>query len=247
MKRGLARRLQEFGPADVQGIAREGGSKIGLVELVGREGGDPDFEAAIAQLVSRYRDVLWSARLEAAMFPRMVGEYQARFGIDPEKFQDHLPMVAIIREGDIVETLKPWRVFGRATAQRGSLVRQIDSFVYKTAITHTPKPKKVAEESGPAVNREKSFPVKVSRAGQTREIAVYENENLLQGSLDRGVELDYSCKQGKCDSCKVKVLKGGENLSAPTAGEKEMLADQIKEGYRLSCQVSVSGPVEVKQ
>lgn len=247
MTRGVARRLRGLGPADLQRITREEASRAGLVELVGGEGGDPDYENAIVEVVSRYPDALWPARLEATMFPKMVGEYLARRGIDFRKFEEHLPMVAIVRDGEIVEILKPWTVFGRVTAQRQSLVRQIDSFVYKSAVTHTPKPKKAEEPAGPAVNKEKSFPVKVGRAGQTREISVYENENLLQGALDRGVQLEYSCRQGKCDSCKVKVLKGGENLSEPTAGEKDVLADQLKRGYRLSCQASVRGPVEVEQ
>ena len=83
--------------------------------------------------------------------------------------------------------------------------------------------------------------------GVEHELELKENERMLDAALERDVELDYSCREGMCDSCKVRVLAGLENLSEPTKEELDMLGDDVKRGFRLSCQVLVKGPVRIMQ
>ncbi len=91
-------------------------------------------------------------------------------------------------------------------------------------------------------------PMTVTVGGQTYNLQVRTGENMLDAALDRDVDLDYSCKEGSCDTCMVKILKGRENLNDITPQERDMLDnDQLEAGYRLSCMVVVKGPVEFVQ
>lgn len=83
--------------------------------------------------------------------------------------------------------------------------------------------------------------------GEEYELEVNEGELMLDAALDRDVELDYSCREGMCDSCMVRILAGAENLSPPTQEEIDMLGDDVQKGFRLSCQVRMNGPVKVMQ
>lgn len=84
--------------------------------------------------------------------------------------------------------------------------------------------------------------------GTRHELQVGAGENLLDAALERNVDLDYSCKEGSCDTCTVRILKGMENLSPVRDEERDMLGDDlIKEGHRLACIISIHGPVELVQ
>lgn len=84
--------------------------------------------------------------------------------------------------------------------------------------------------------------------GQPFEMFVDDGENLLDAAIDRGVPIEFDCKSGVCDTCRVQVLRGIENLSAPTDEEFVMLGeDRVHAGWRLSCQATVHGPVEISQ
>jgi len=83
--------------------------------------------------------------------------------------------------------------------------------------------------------------------GEEYELEVNEGELILDAALDRDVELDYSCREGMCDSCMVRILAGAENVTAPTQEEIDMLGDDVKKGFRLSCQARMNGPVKVMQ
>ena len=89
--------------------------------------------------------------------------------------------------------------------------------------------------------------VKVLLGGKEFNVEIPKDENLLDGVNDKGVDVKWDCKSGVCDTCKVLVVKGMENLSPPNDNEKNMLGDLINKGYRLSCQVVAHGPVEFKQ
>jgi|GEM_PF-3417223 len=101
----------------------------------------------------------------------------------------------------------------------------------------------------PPLERKEGEPIKmyVILDGQQYELEVNEGENMLDAALDREVELDYSCRNGSCDSCLVRILAGINNLSPPTPEEVAMLGDEIQKGFRLSCQVKVHGPVKLLQ
>lgn len=91
------------------------------------------------------------------------------------------------------------------------------------------------------------IPMKVIVGGQEFLLDVGPGENLLTAALDRDVAVDYSCLEGLCDSCAVRVLEGLENLSPPTKEEFDMLGEDVHRGMRLACQVKVNGPVTIEQ
>lgn len=93
-------------------------------------------------------------------------------------------------------------------------------------------------------------PYRVHLGGQVFDLMVNAGENLLHAALDRNVELDFSCLEGNCDSCQVKVLKGREFLSPITSQERDMIDEEdLKAGERLACMVTIvgGGPIEVQQ
>jgi ferredoxin len=101
-------------------------------------------------------------------------------------------------------------------------------------------------EAVPAGPRE-MIQVKVLLGGTEYNVEIPKGENLLDSVNDKGVDVKWDCKSGVCDTCQVHVLSGMENLSAPTDAEFDMLGDKVKQGYRLSCQVTANGPCAVKQ
>ena len=109
-----------------------------------------------------------------------------------------------------------------------------------------PEDEKPTEDAAPAAPK-KMLAIKVTIGGALKEIQVAEGGNLLDECLDHGAELDWQCKAGVCDSCKVHVLKGMENLSAVTDNERTMLEGLVDQGWRLSCQCTISGVVELNQ
>lgn len=84
--------------------------------------------------------------------------------------------------------------------------------------------------------------------GTTHTLEVNSGENMLDAALDRDVDLEYSCKDGGCDTCTVKILSGMEFLEDIYDEERDMLdEDELASGHRLSCLVHVRGPVELVQ
>lgn len=89
--------------------------------------------------------------------------------------------------------------------------------------------------------------VKVLLGGEEFNVEIPKDENLLDGVNDKGVAVKWDCKSGVCDTCKVKIVAGMENLSPVNDNERNMLGDDVNKGYRLSCQVTAHGPCQVKQ
>jgi ferredoxin len=89
--------------------------------------------------------------------------------------------------------------------------------------------------------------VKVVLGGVDHAVEIPKGENLLDGVNEKGVDVKWDCKSGVCDTCKVLVTVGIENLTPPTDAEESMLGDLIKQGYRLACQVQTNGPCQIKQ
>ncbi len=238
----------DLGPADVQRLGKDE-ERAGVVELHWRDRVLPGLAEAVAEVADRYPEALWAGRLDVSLFPKMVREFLERTGMPETDFYGALPAVGLVRGGELYQVAAIRPLFQRGEARLRSLAQQVDAFAYKMAVTYRPRPK-AQETTVPRyqVNREKQVAVRVTRGGATRDLELYELENLLDGVLERGMELDYSCKQGKCDTCKVRVLKGAENLTEPSEGERQVLGEEgLAEGYRLSCQAHVKGPVEIVQ
>ena len=68
------------------------------------------------------------------------------------------------------------------------------------------------------------------------------DETILDAARRAGAPLGNSCGGvGVCSRCKVQVVEGAENLSAPT----RMESTRVSGNERLACQAVVMGDVEV--
>ena len=57
-------------------------------------------------------------------------------------------------------------------------------------------------------------------------------DTLLEGAIKEHKILSYSCKSGRCNSCKVKVIHGS---TVSIGDENGLTQDEINEGYILTC------------
>ncbi len=71
---------------------------------------------------------------------------------------------------------------------------------------------------------------------------------LLHIILAQGYDWMHACGgKGKCTTCKVIILSGGQHLgSTSEAEEKFRLLGRLKDGERLSCQCMVTGDISIK-
>ena len=73
------------------------------------------------------------------------------------------------------------------------------------------------------------------------------NETVLDAARRADAPIGNSCGSvGVCGRCRVRVLAGAENLSAPTTIELRVAGQRgFKSDERLACQSAVLGDVEV--
>ena len=82
-----------------------------------------------------------------------------------------------------------------------------------------------------------------------RTVDTEEGSSILDTALSSGVTLYHTCGgNASCSTCRVKVLKGAENLSIIEDAEAQVLDSfDLKPPFRLGCQARVtSGEVEVE-
>jgi ferredoxin, 2Fe-2S len=86
-----------------------------------------------------------------------------------------------------------------------------------------------------------------SQPGADRQLFVRPNEPLLAQLLAQGVAIRSSCGgHGVCTDCVVKVVRGADNCSFLNELEQKKLGNVTHlTGERLSCQLSVVGPVRL--
>lgn len=137
-------------------------------------------------------------------------------------------------------------VFNAACHQHHEVVHHTSSYVQLTREV-LPGEESQAEAAPVEQKPKEMIPIKVILGGKEYSVEIPKDENLLDGVNEKGVGVKWDCKSGVCDTCKVKVLAGGENLSAPNDNEKNMLGDLINKGYRLCCQVTAHGSCTIEQ
>lgn len=76
-----------------------------------------------------------------------------------------------------------------------------------------------------------------------RKFEARSDESLLDAALRQGVVLDYSCRTGRCSSCKGRV-RSGETAAA--YDELGLSAEDCAQGYVLTCVRQARGPVELE-
>ena len=79
-----------------------------------------------------------------------------------------------------------------------------------------------------------------------RTLQVDSGTTILRAAHGAGVEITATCGgRGRCTSCRVKFVAG--LIPPPTVMDELQLGDElVRDGYRLSCQCAVSGPVTVR-
>ena len=84
--------------------------------------------------------------------------------------------------------------------------------------------------------------------GTSEPIQVEKGTSILQVALDNNIDLEHFCGGScSCSTCRVEVLKGGQNLSKIQPNEADVLgAKRVAKGDRLSCQAKVNGEVQVR-
>jgi 3-ketosteroid 9alpha-monooxygenase subunit B len=84
--------------------------------------------------------------------------------------------------------------------------------------------------------------LEVELDGEVHELEWPESVKLLDLLLDAGLDAPYSCREGACSACAMKVVEGEVTLEANSVLEKE----DLEEGWRLACQAHpVSDVVKV--
>src|SRR5256885_3130969 len=79
-----------------------------------------------------------------------------------------------------------------------------------------------------------------------RELTVAAGTSILRAAHDGGVDVTATCGgRGRCTSCRVKFIEG--TIPPPTIMDEIQLGDDlVREGYRLSCQCTVTEPITVQ-
>jgi len=79
-----------------------------------------------------------------------------------------------------------------------------------------------------------------------RELTVAPGVSILTAAHDGGVDVSATCGgRGRCTSCRVKFIEG--TIPPPTIMDEIQLGDDlVREGYRLSCQCTVTEPITVQ-
>jgi ring-1,2-phenylacetyl-CoA epoxidase subunit PaaE len=69
------------------------------------------------------------------------------------------------------------------------------------------------------------------KGGKSHRLLVPYQQSILTAALKNGIELPYSCRAGRCSSCRAKVLQGKVQMHY-----NEVLTDADEEaGYTLTC------------
>jgi ferredoxin len=86
--------------------------------------------------------------------------------------------------------------------------------------------------------------IRFPKTGQTCEVD--RDDTLVDATFRYDLPIRYRCERAVCATCLVEVLKGAGHLSPPGDRELQTLgAAGLKGPYRLACQVSVLGDVDL--
>ena len=76
----------------------------------------------------------------------------------------------------------------------------------------------------------KTYDVEIELDGERHLIPIDEDQTLLEGIEDYGLEVKYSCRAGVCTTCAAKIMKGKVDLGSAA------ISNELKEeGYVLTC------------
>ncbi len=87
-------------------------------------------------------------------------------------------------------------------------------------------------DAAPAVAGEATVDLVVELDGATHELAWPVSQKLLDFLLDKGLDAPYSCREGACSACGLKLLEGEVSMDNNSVLEQQ----DLDEGWRLACQ-----------
>lgn len=90
--------------------------------------------------------------------------------------------------------------------------------------------------------------VVVHYSNMTKDVEMSHDDNILNSLIEKDLPINHSCGgNGSCGTCRILVLRGGNQLAQPEGIELEMILDRkfsMKE--RLSCQTHPIDGLEIK-
>jgi len=75
----------------------------------------------------------------------------------------------------------------------------------------------------------------VTLAHSGARFVVQGRQTILQAALAAGLDLDYSCMQGACGTCKALILAGDVEMEVDPDNKPAIGPKAIERGYRLLC------------
>jgi len=87
-------------------------------------------------------------------------------------------------------------------------------------------------QSAAPVEGEPTVDLVVELDGQTHELKWPESQKLLDFLLDKGLDAPFSCREGACSACGLKLIEGEVVMENNSVLEQE----DLDEGWRLACQ-----------
>lgn len=69
--------------------------------------------------------------------------------------------------------------------------------------------------------------------------------NVLRVAIRNEVPIPFKCASGNCGTDRIRIEEGAEHCVVARRRERERLGDLLGQGYRLACQLYVSGDVTV--
>ena len=76
-----------------------------------------------------------------------------------------------------------------------------------------------------------------------KEFEQIDGESILGSAKKAGINFQYSCKTGRCSSCKCKLISGNTQTYSDEIG---LTKAEIKDGYILSCIRYADGNIEIE-
>lgn len=87
-----------------------------------------------------------------------------------------------------------------------------------------------------------NFKVKVLPS--EHEFTVAEGQSVLDGAMEAGIILPYSCRTGACSTCKGKVVSG--SYDAGSSPEQILSPEELSSGYTLFCQAKPASDLVIE-
>ncbi|MFD2370300.1 2Fe-2S iron-sulfur cluster-binding protein [Brevibacillus sp. GCM10020057] len=92
----------------------------------------------------------------------------------------------------------------------------------------------------------RQFAVTVEHDGKETEVTLSAGDNLLMALVRANLPIDFYCTTGKCTTCRQRMDIPAGSASGPSETERYRLGEEaLAKGFRLTCQVFVTGPMRV--